>query len=153
MDIDGKIALLSDLFPDQDSEIILDSFLKASGDFDETVVKLLLNENIIMSPFDHLIRAFPDVEIESIEAFLLTQDETNDLERITTDFMKQSSYSSSSSNNSNYTNFSKKKTSKSHDRPLKMKLSDFGALLKTSNDLDIKPLFRPTKGPFRFTCN
>ena len=112
-------------------ESIINLFLWADCNIDETI-KLLLNGavgSIDFSPFDHLIKTFPDVEIESIEAFLLTQDEISHLDAIEKEFMKQTGLT-------NQNNVSEKNAShvKSRDRPLKMNLSDFNALLKTSKD-------------------
>ena len=144
---DTDIALLSELFPDRDLESIINLFLWADCNIDETI-KLLLNgavDSIDLSPFDHLIKTFPDVEIESIEAFLLTQEETSDLEAIEKEFMKQTG--GRILTNQNYSS-----QVKSRDRPLKMKLSDFNALLKTSKDAVQKN--RPVKysRSTTFTC-
>lgn len=138
--IDENVALLSELFPDKDLELILDSFLQQDGNIDDTV-KLLLNyqDHPITNPFDHLVRTFPDVEIEAIEAFLLTRESqlADDLELITKEFMKQTTGGAS----------------KPRDRPLKMKLFDFGALLKTSNDETLRNYsYRKSGNGFTFTC-
>ena len=140
--IDENIAFLSELFPDQDLEFILDSFLRQNCNFDQTI-KFLLSDHQIESkplcPFDHLVKTFPDVEIEAIEAFLLTQDESKDLEILEKEFMKQMTVTSSLTR------------SKPRDRPLKMKLSDFNSLLKTSKDANIKTQ-SPRTLRVLFTC-
>lgn len=139
--IDENVALLSELFPEKDLELILDSFLQQDGNIEDTV-KLLLNypDHPITNPFDHLVKTFPDVEIEAIEAFLLTRESSqsaDDLELITKEFMKQTTGGAS----------------KPRDRPLKMKLSDFGALLKTSNDETLRNYsYRKSGNGFNFTC-
>lgn len=156
MDPDDKAAFLFELFPEESLELIYSTLLNNNCDLDETI-KVILENNYQFdqdfpveseSPFDHLINTFPDVEIEAIEAFLLTQDESADLETIVKGFMKQ-------------TNFPVSPGGKSRDRNLKMKLSDFNAILKTSkeeifdkrrtiNDFGAKESGREL---FIFTCN
>lgn len=134
--IDDKIALLSELFPDLDLEIILDSFLQQDGEIDETIKLLLGHQDPFTNPFDHLVKTFPDVEIETIEAYLLTREsQSDDLELITKEFMKQTTL-----------------VLKPRDRPLKMKLADFGAILKTSNDGFVETGNNYRKKEFTFTC-
>lgn len=130
MDIDDKVAFLSELFPNQSLEFILNSLLKSDGDFD-VAMNLILQDsddaesmqyNSSPTAFDHLVNTFPSVEIESIEAFLLINDhlsDQKDLDLITREFMKHQSTLPKSP----------------RDRNLTMKLSDFNSLLRTSNDL------------------
>lgn len=130
MDPDEKVAFLLELFPDFDIEFIFDTLLKNNCDLDETIKSLLDSPDDFIekqTPFDYLIKTFPDVEIEAIEAFLLTQDgaDENDLSKLESDFMKQFSGS-----------VGLQHKPRDRDRDLKMKLSDFSALLKTSRDLE-----------------
>ena len=122
-DFDANIALLSELFPDLPPEIILNSFLQQNCNIDDAIHLLLHSQidPVISSAFDHLLKTFPDVEIEAIEAFLLTQETQSDYETITKEFMKQM--------NSNI-----RIANSPRDRPLKMNLADFGALFKSSNE-------------------
>ena len=96
MDPDDKAAFLLELFPEESLEFIYSTLLSNNCDLDESIKVILgndyeLDQDFLVeseSPFDHLINTFPDVEIEAIEAFLLTQDESVDLETILKEFMK-----------------------------------------------------------------
>ncbi len=132
MDIDDKVALLSELFPDARLEFILNALLNCDGDLEMAMSTILKNDSDLqISPFDHLITTFPDVEVESIEAFLLINSH-DDLDSLTRDFMKHFQQT----------------PKKPRDRNLKMNLSDFNSLLRTSKDKI--PTFR--KRYFNFTC-
>lgn len=147
MDPDDKAAFLLELFPEESLESIFNTLLNYNCDLDQSIKAILEKDQDIasesISAFDHLVNTFPDVEIEAIEAFLLTQDESTDLETIVKDFMKQSSFPISPGS--------------ALDRNLKMKLSDFNAILKTSNEeiLDKRRKFIDNRDReiFTFTCN
>ena len=150
-DIDDKVAFLSELFPNESLELIFNSLLEADGDTEMTISLILADEdnpkNDELSVFDHLVNTFPDVEIEAIEAFLLIHaddlsSEATDLNSITRAFMKQL-----------------QKTKKARDRDLKMKLSDFNSLLRSSNESNwIRTNYNKKVGAgkesraFEFTC-
>lgn len=157
MDPDDKAAFLLELFPAESLEFIYKTLLSNNCDIEESIKVILANDDQFdqdflvesESPFDHLINTFPYVEIEAIEAFLLTQDESVDLEIIVKEFMKQSSFPISPGG-------------KSRDRNLKMKLSDFNALLKTSKEeifdqktkiVDYESSKKGESELFIFTCN
>lgn len=127
-DPDEKAAFLFELFPEEPLEFIYNTLLNNNCDLDESI-KVILEKDYQFdqdsqdeSVFDHLVNTFPDVEIEAIEAFLLTQDESDDIETVVKEFIKQSSLPTSPGGKPG------------RDRNLKMKLSDFKAVLKTSNE-------------------
>lgn len=129
-DPDEKAAFLFELFPEEPLEFIYNTLLNNNCDLDESI-KVILEKDYQFdqdsqdeSVFDRLVNTFPDVEIEAIEAFLLTQDESDDLETIVKEFVKQSRSSLPTSPGGK----------SARDRNLKMKLSDFNAVLKTSNE-------------------
>lgn len=130
-DPDEKAAFLFELFPEESLASIYSTLLNNNCDIDESIKSILDKDNPLSEPdqdskdesvFDQLINGFPDVEIEAIEAFLSTQDESADLETILKEFTKQTSAPVSPSFKS------------TRDRNLKMKLSDFTAVLKTSSE-------------------
>lgn len=125
-DPDEQVAFLSELFPDLAIELIFNSLLQNNCDIDEAIKSLLDPvDHVDQNPFDYLISTFPDVEIEAIEAFLLTHEgEDEDFDGIEDDFMKQFALSTGSP-----------RKARDRDGDLKMKLSDFSALLKTSRDI------------------
>lgn len=129
MDPDDKVAFLLELFPNENIELIYAVLLNNNCDVDESI-KAILDKDYQSdhksdyeygSTFDHLVNTFPEVEIEAIEAFLLTQDESSDLKTIVNEFMKQFHTDGRS-------------PVSARDRNLKMKLSDFNAILKTSSE-------------------
>lgn len=147
MDPDDKAAFLFELFPDEPIEYIYNILLDHNCDLDSTIKSVLDKDSdqegtAPVSVFDRLTLTFPEVEIEAIEAFLLTQDESNNLDSIIKEFMKQ-------------INAPLSPTCKSpRDRNLKMKLSDFNAILKTSDEeiLQRRLNFYSRNELFEFTC-
>lgn len=133
MDTDAKIAYLLELFPETDPTDLLNYLISNEYDVDLTI-KLILDQDLSKpqnlsypSAFDYLVVTFPDVDIEAIEAFLLARnienlnEESASFDELAKEFMKQTD------------NSFPRSTSKRQNN-LKMTLSDFSALLKTSQD-------------------
>lgn len=164
MDTDRDLAILIELFPDVPIEEILNEFLICNGNLDLAISKLLgeasqgnhLNDqehheelepdNVNTHLFHHLKDSFPDVEVEAINVFLATITESLEEEEqkfIVGEFMRQCSGT---------------QTPKSSKSNLKMKLSDFEALLKTSSELTAshrKPNLQDSRNQqqtFIFSC-
>lgn len=150
MDSDEKVAFLIDLFPDEEIEFIFNEFLINSGDIDETVNKILShrssNENedyynlddeigsykkTNTNQFDYLVETFPEIEIEAIEAFLLTRDRDSDSGEFKDDFeeLKNEFIQLKRDTQTN---------TKKRDNNMKMNLSDFKKLFRNSSSCDLE---------------
>lgn len=135
--MDEKLSVLIDLFPSDDFEDLLMQLEASDCDLENTINFIISQKNTPTDPFNHLIKTFPDIEVEAIEAFLLTTSydsefedmDHQDHEEITQMFMKQQSHKHDYSRE--MIPFSPVRRQKEKD--LKLSLSEFQTVFSDKN--------------------